>query len=846
MTETAETPLSAHEDLHLARVWLDALANGKCDEATFVRALPELTRRAPDAGWDLLSLLDQYFRRGKIAPDVFQVVKTRLQTELLGPALDIDISVPMPLREEPLVTRTQPIAFPPPIAAAASSSAAAGAPTETPSAAASTSLPARESSGAPLASVSAAAQSAPAAAAAPVAEAERAAPVAAGSATPAEPATGTESATRAESTAGVEPAVSAEPAETARPAAKADPAVVAPEASPLKVAFLMAAEDAEITQPQPRLQIPTSPPAAAHAVDTPVTVAPVVEPARSTPEFSPAQAAAVTPEPPTSARGPAAPASRNEVRVGQVLRGRYLLQSVIGRGGMGTIFEAVDQFKLALPNVDRRIAVKVLNADLRERPEMLAELRREFQNLQGLAHPNIVRAFEYDRDGDISFFTMEFLSGLSLSRVLAARQEYPLERGYAVAIIRDIGGAVAYLHARGLVHGDLNPGNVFVTDDGELRLVDLAGAKLAEPTVATPRYASCQVLEGNPADTRDDMYSFACIVYLLLTGRHAYGERTAIEARTSRERPPRPPGLSASAWRALHSALAFDRSRRPGDMAEWLKAFDFHHAVNRLPPLITLLRLPQARPVQRRSGPTAVVFVLLALVVGLTAWLVSEPDAVQQASDGLERGVSGLGALAAQARESVEQWTGAPAPTTPPAPGSEASEPTAAPAAADSSPIPTSAPPPRQSRAVPAVRAANPPAAQAAATTQHSASAAPPRRARIEFAASTIDVPPAEPAALVLVRRSGNVRGDASFSWWTESGTAKPGEDFSPIAPHVEHFEDGESSMRLSIPLTTDPTRRQPRSFYVVLSDPSEYATIGDRSLAMVTLPPSDSSAATP
>ena len=121
--------------------------------------------------------------------------------------------------------------------------------------------------------------------------------------------------------------------------------------------------------------------------------------------------------------------------------------------------------------------------------------------------------------------------------------------------------------------------------------------------------------------------------------------------------------------------------------------------------------------------------------------------------------------------------------------------------------------------------------------------AAPP--ARIEFAASTVDVPPAEPAALVLVKRSGNVHGDSSFSWWTESGTAKPGEDFSPVAPHVEHFTDGESSMRLSISLA-GVARQQARSFYVVLSDPSEGTVLGNRSLAMVTLPPAESSAAPP
>src|SRR5579883_2930305 len=95
MSETIETPLSAHEDLHAARRWLDALASGACDLAAFVRAVPELTRRTPDAGWDLLSLLDQYFRLGKITREQFTAAKALLEKALLGSGLDIDISEPI-------------------------------------------------------------------------------------------------------------------------------------------------------------------------------------------------------------------------------------------------------------------------------------------------------------------------------------------------------------------------------------------------------------------------------------------------------------------------------------------------------------------------------------------------------------------------------------------------------------------------------------------------------------------------------------------------------------------------------------------------------------------------------
>jgi serine/threonine protein kinase len=591
---------------------------------------------------------------------------------------------------------------------------------------------------------------------------------------------------------------------------------------------------------------------------------------------------------------PPKPDADSPAKPGDLLRGRYLLQNVIGRGGMGTVFEAIDQFKLDLPNADRRLAIKVLNRAVCERPELLAELRREFQNIQALAHPNIVRAFEYDRDGERSFFTMEFLSGLSLSRVLAARQELPLDRSQALSILRDTGSALAYAHSRRVVHGDLNPANIFLTDDGDVRVLDFGGAWLSESgtRLATPRYASCQVLEGNPPEVRDDVYSFACVLYWMLTGHHAFGERTAIEARSARARPRRPKGLSGQAWLALRAALSFEREQRPEDIAEWLKSFDLGAAVNHLPPLIGLLRAPPRA--SRRPILSLAVAMLLLAIGGLLGWLLTNPEPLRGVLGTLPDRAADLSHTSrdwlSDAGARISQWSKRssaeqPAASNAPIPSEVEPPPAAAPPSTASTGVapaaqeppavegPPAAPGPgsaqarasaqgpgsaqgRASAEVPSERRdarALPPASAAGAAAAHAppAAPAPPSAAhtapaKIEFAASTIEVPPSEPSALVLVRRNGNTQSDASFSWWTESGSAKPGEDFSPVAPHVEHFAKGESSLRLSIPLATDTTRRQPRSFYVVLSDPSQGAVLGDRSLAMVTLPPAETSATAP
>jgi hypothetical protein len=103
-----------------------------------------------------------------------------------------------------------------------------------------------------------------------------------------------------------------------------------------------------------------------------------------------------------------------------------------------------------------------------------------------------------------------------------------------------------------------------------------------------------------------------------------------------------------------------------------------------------------------------------------------------------------------------------------------------------------------------------------------------------------VEAVPADGVVQVALKRTRSLRGDVSFSWWTESGTAKPGRDFTPIAPHVEHIEDGKSTANLVIPIIADPQRRQARSFYVVIDEADPSAAVGPRTLAMVTLPEPD------
>jgi hypothetical protein len=289
---------------------------------------------------------------------------------------------------------------------------------------------------------------------------------------------------------------------------------------------------------------------------------------------------------------------RRSIAVNELLRGRYRVQGILGRGGMGTVYAAIDQYRLNNDPGDQNIALKVLHSEVIQRPGLLAELRGEFQSLQSLSHPNIVRVHEFDQDGDLTFFTMERLDGVPLSRMVAEQKSIALYRPYALAMIRQLSAAVAYAHSRGVVHGDLNPSNIFVTESSGIRVLDF-GASCRHsafpsippldgdprPAVATPTFASCELLEGKEPQASDDVYALGCITYMLLTGEHPFRCRNALAARKGRQQPRRPSGLSYRQWRTLKAALSFERRHRPADAQIWWDKLPLPSTPVQLPPL---------------------------------------------------------------------------------------------------------------------------------------------------------------------------------------------------------------------------------------------------------------------
>lgn len=271
--------------------------------------------------------------------------------------------------------------------------------------------------------------------------------------------------------------------------------------------------------------------------------------------------------------------------VGDTLNGRFVLEECLGFGGMGMVYKALDLRKLEASDRNPYIAIKVLNVQFRGHPKSLIALQREAKKAQKLAHPNIVTVYDFDRDGAMVYLTMELLSGKPLSRLLRSPDFKGLPRAEAVAIVGGIAKALAYAHERGFVHCDLKPANVFLTDSGEVKVIDFGIARViqkpeqdAEATVfdpgslggLTPAYASPEMLEHREPDPRDDIYALACITYELLTGRHPFDRLPANQARSAGLRPQRPKGLGGRQWRALKAALSFERETRMPTVARFL------------------------------------------------------------------------------------------------------------------------------------------------------------------------------------------------------------------------------------------------------------------------------------
>jgi predicted Ser/Thr protein kinase len=342
---------------------------------------------------------------------------------------------------------------------------------------------------------------------------------------------------------------------------------------------------------------------------------------------------------------------------------RYRIVRKLGEGGMGAVYQAEHKI------MERVVAVKVISPSFVDSPEAVERFQREVRAAAKLEHPNIVRAYDADRAGSTMLLAMEFVKGRSLAEVVAAKG--PLPVAYAAQCVRQAAQGLQHAADHGMVHRDIKPQNLMLTDKGVVKILDFGLAKLVSErtsragltgtgmVMGTPEYmAPEQARDTAAADIRADIYALGCTLFFLLTGRPPFRGGAAIEILTRQvtDAPPRVtdlrPEVPAHLADLISRMLAKDPAERPQTPREVATALAplTKPAARTVSRVASVLSPPAPeRPVGRRGRwlPLAAVAAtlltggLLAGIVltlktkdGVVTLQVDPPDAKVEAVDG--------------------------------------------------------------------------------------------------------------------------------------------------------------------------------------------------------------------
>jgi putative intracellular protease/amidase/tRNA A-37 threonylcarbamoyl transferase component Bud32 len=272
---------------------------------------------------------------------------------------------------------------------------------------------------------------------------------------------------------------------------------------------------------------------------------------------------------------------------GNLVLGNYVLLDKLGQGGMGVVFKAQHR------RMDRIVALKVLPPAATRSPDLLRRFQREAQAAARLLHPNIVAAYDADEAAGTHFLVMEYVSGIDLASLV--RRDGPLGVGRAVDCILQAARGLEYAHGEGVVHRDIKPGNLLLSDKGVVKILDMGLARLeASPLHAAPDeitrtgsvmgtidyMAPEQAEDMKQADARSDIYSLGCTLFFLLTGRTLF-EGDTIVRKIVAHREQAAPSLGdhvADVPPALEAVFRRMVAKRPqerfGSMSELIFALD--------------------------------------------------------------------------------------------------------------------------------------------------------------------------------------------------------------------------------------------------------------------------------
>jgi eukaryotic-like serine/threonine-protein kinase len=252
---------------------------------------------------------------------------------------------------------------------------------------------------------------------------------------------------------------------------------------------------------------------------------------------------------------------------GSLIAGRYSTEAELSRGGMGVVYRVHDL------HTGRTCALKRARAGREEGAlGQTRALKYEYQLLHSLRHPRIIRVYDYGDDHAGPYYTMELLDGTDL------RHLAPMAWREACRALRDVASSLALMHARGLVHRDVSPGNVRVTHDGHAKLLDFGTVARVGKQATAAGTAPCvapEMLDGEALDAAVDVYALAASAYFALCGAYPYPARSfaQLHALWAAGRPDAPSAVCPEVPRELDelvmSSLALDPAERPA-VAVWI------------------------------------------------------------------------------------------------------------------------------------------------------------------------------------------------------------------------------------------------------------------------------------
>jgi beta-lactam-binding protein with PASTA domain/tRNA A-37 threonylcarbamoyl transferase component Bud32 len=250
-----------------------------------------------------------------------------------------------------------------------------------------------------------------------------------------------------------------------------------------------------------------------------------------------------------------------------VLSDRYQVEARIGAGGMAEVYRGFDQV------LNRTVAIKVLLPQMARDTSFVERFRREAQAAARLNQSNIVGVYDTGADDGTQYIVMEFIEGRTLAEFMATgRRPTPTQ---SAEIAQKIAAAIAAAHAQGVIHRDIKPGNVMITRDGVIKVMDFGIARVLGPETApqtsavlgTASYLSPEQAQGGPVDARTDIYSLGAVLYELLTGRPPFtgDSPVAVAYKQVNEAPAVPSSLNPDVPNPLDAVVMKALSKNPSN-----------------------------------------------------------------------------------------------------------------------------------------------------------------------------------------------------------------------------------------------------------------------------------------